>query len=260
MNATDTSFEPDAQQALASAIPVERKRSLAQDVVQRIEQRIRSGELKPGDKLPSEAQIVREHGVSRTVVREAISKLQAAGSVDTQHGVGTFVLQRSADSRFRINPHDIATTMDVLAILELRVSLETEAAALAAQRRTSEHLVAMRRALVAFEASIDTGGDTVTPDIEFHQQIARATGNRYFVDVMSHLGSTMLPRTRLNTAQLLQPELAAYLHRVNQEHEQIYDGIARQDIEAARAAMRLHLGNGRERQRRMLAVRDAGPV
>ena len=240
--------------------PVERKRqrSLAQDVVERIEQRIRAGVLKPGDKLPSEAEIVREHGVSRTVVREALSKLQAAGWVDTQHGVGTFVLEHRADTSFRINPNDIATTMDVLAILELRVSLETEAAGLAAQRRSSEHLAAMRRALDEFETNIDRGGDTVSPDIQFHQQIARATGNRYFVDVMSHLGSTLLPRTRLNTAQLALPELAAYLHRVNQEHEQIYDGIARQDIEAARAAMRLHLGNGRERQRRMLAERDAG--
>ena len=239
--------------------PVERRRqrSLAQDVLEQIEERIRSGGLKSGDKLPSEAEIVREHGVSRTVVREAISKLQAAGWVDTQHGVGTFVLERRANTSFRINPSDIATSMDVLAILELRVSLETEAVGLAAQRRSSDHLVAMRRALDEFEANIDRGGDTVAPDIQFHLTIARATGNRYFVDVMSHLGSTLLPRTRLNTAQFPPHELAVYLHRVNQEHEQIYEGIVRQDIEAARAAMRLHLGNGRERQRRAISERQA---
>ncbi|NJS37298.1 MAG: FadR family transcriptional regulator [Brachymonas sp.] len=240
------------------AVPVERKRqrSLAQVMVEQIEERIRSGQLKAGDKMPSEAEFVSEYGVSRTVVREAISKLQAAGWVDTQHGIGTFVLEHRTNTSFRINPNDIATSMDVLAILELRVSLETEAAGLAAQRRSEEHLAAMRRALDEFEANIDQGGDTVAPDIQFHLTIARATGNRYFVDVMSHLGSTLLPRTRLNTAQYPAPELIAYLHRVNQEHEHIYEGIARQDIEAARAAMRLHLGNGRERQRRALAERQ----
>ena len=242
------------------ALPVlerRRTRSLAQDVIQRIEQRIQSGVLRPGDKLPSEAEIVREHGVSRTVVREAISKLQASGWVDTQHGVGTFVLENRPNTSFRVNPNDISTTMDVLAILELRVSLETEAAGLAAQRRTTAQLAQMRQALDEFESQIDLSGDTVSPDIRFHLLIAQATGNRYFVDVMSHLGSTLLPRTRLNTAQLPPSDLVHYLHRVNLEHEQIYDGILRQDIESARAAMRLHLGNGRERQRRTLAERDA---
>jgi GntR family transcriptional regulator, transcriptional repressor for pyruvate dehydrogenase complex len=229
-----------------------RSRSLASDVIEGIERRIQSGQLQPGDKLPSEAEIVREYGVSRTVVREALSKLQTAGWVDTQHGVGTFVLEHRAGASFRLNPGDIATAMDVLAVLELRVSLEAEAAGLAAQRRTTEHLVAMRRALDDFEAGIEQGTDTIAPDIQFHLQIARATGNRYFVDVMSHLGSTLLPRTRLNTSQLPSAELSKYLRRVNLEHEQIYDGIARQDIDAARAAMRLHLGNGRERQRRAL--------
>jgi DNA-binding FadR family transcriptional regulator len=256
MNTTEL-LPADLKPAAPAPVERRRQRSLAQDVVEQIEERIRAGQLKPGDKLPSEAEFVREHGVSRTVVREAISKLQAAGWVDTQHGVGTFVLEHRANTSFRINPNDIATSMDVLAILELRVSLETEAAGLAAQRRTAEHLAAMRRALDDFEANIDRGGDTVSPDIQFHLTIARATGNRYFVDVMSHLGSTLLPRTRLNTAQYPQPELAAYLHRVNQEHEQIYDGIARQDIEGSRAAMRLHLGNGRERQRRAIAERQA---
>ncbi len=244
-----------------SIAPLERKRgrSLAQDVIERIEQRIQLGALKPGDKLPSEAQIVREHGVSRTVVREALSKLQASGWVDTQHGVGTFVRQPQETDSFRINTHEIATSMDVMAILELRVSLETEAAGLAAQRRSPEHLAQMRLALNEFETQIDQGGDTVSPDIRFHLLIAQATGNRYFVDVMRHLGNTLLPRTRLNAAQLPQFELATYLHRVNTEHEHIYEGIARQDIEAARAAMRLHLGNGRERQRKALAERDGTP-
>ncbi len=67
-------------------------RSLAQELVTVLTERIRSGQLKRGDKLPTESQIMAEEGVSRTVVREAISRLQAAGQVETRHGIGTFVL------------------------------------------------------------------------------------------------------------------------------------------------------------------------
>ncbi|MBO5393722.1 MAG: winged helix-turn-helix transcriptional regulator, partial [Pseudomonas sp.] len=79
---------------LQSALLRKRSPGLAHDIVAELTQRILLGQLAPGEKLPSESTIVREHGVSRTVVREAISKLQAAGLVETRHGIGTFVLER----------------------------------------------------------------------------------------------------------------------------------------------------------------------
>ncbi len=250
---TDSTERIAPEPSLDNPLPAARRsRSLAHELVKGFTDQIKAQQLKPGDKLPTESAIMREWGVSRSVVREAISRLQAAGLVDTHHGVGTFVLDARAETSFRINPSDIATAGDVLAVLELRMSLETESAGLAAQRRSSAQLADMRRALDEFEAHIDNSGDTVTPDIQFHLHIARATGNRYFVDVMSHLGATLLPRTRINAARLPQAEQAPYLHRVNQEHELIYEAIARQDIEGAKAAMRMHLGSGRERQRKAL--------
>ena len=72
-------------------------RSLAQELVTVLTERIRSGQLKRGDKLPTESQIMVEEGVSRTVVREAISRLQAAGQVETRHGIGTFVIERAPE-------------------------------------------------------------------------------------------------------------------------------------------------------------------
>jgi len=234
--------------------PRRRSRSLAHELVESVSDKIRSQILRPGDKLPTESEIMREWGVSRTVVREAISRLQAAGLVDTHHGVGTFVLDARAETSFRLNPSDIVSATDMLAVLELRIGLETEAAGLAAQRRTEENLQKLRLCLDDFESHIDNSGDTVTPDIQFHLEIARSTGNRYFVDVMSHLGATLLPRTRINAARLPLQDMVPYLHRVNQEHEQIFDAIARADPEGARAAMRMHLGSGRERQRRALGA------
>jgi len=228
--------------------PRPRARGLAHGLVEDLGEKIRSQQLRPGDKLPTESAIMQSFGVSRTVVREALSKLQAAGLVETHHGVGTFVLQPRAAGMFRLDSADIATSVDVLAVLELRISLETESAGLAATRRTEEHLLAMRQALDDFERNVAVAGDTVAPDFRFHLQIAQATGNPYFADIMSHLGTTIIPRTRI-TAIRNYDRRGEYLSRVNREHEEIYAAIARRDPESARAAMRIHLTNSRERLR-----------
>ena len=132
------------------AAPRRRARGLAHGLVDDLGEKIRSQQLRTGDKLPTESAIMQAYGVSRTVVREALSKLQAAGLVETRHGVGTFVLPPRAAGMFRLDPADIATTVDVLAVLELRISLETESAGLAALRRTEDHLAGMRQALDEF--------------------------------------------------------------------------------------------------------------
>ncbi|CAN7292933.1 FadR/GntR family transcriptional regulator [Variovorax sp. LjRoot84] len=237
-----------AEAATFTGSPRRRGRGLAHGLVDDLGEKIRSQQLKPGDKLPTESAIMQAYGVSRTVVREALSKLQAGGLVETHHGIGTFVLQPKAAGMFRLDASDIATSVDVLAVLELRISLETESAGLAATRRTDEQLAAMREALDDFERNVAVAGDTVAPDFRFHLQIAQATGNPYFADIMSHLGTTIIPRTRI-TAIRNHDRRGEYLSRVNREHEEIYAAIARRDPESARAAMRIHLTNSRERLR-----------
>lgn len=250
--ASGTPPEVDSGGAAAGAAfagrPRQRGRGLAHGLVEDLGEKIRSQLLRPGDKLPTESAIMQSFGVSRTVVREALSKLQAAGLVETHHGIGTFVLQPRAGSVFRLDAGDMATSVDVLAVLELRISLETESAGLAASRRTEEQLQAMRQALDDFERNVAVAGDTVAPDFRFHLQIAQSTGNPYFADIMSHLGTTIIPRTRINAIRTLDRS-GAYLSRVNREHEEIYAAIARRDPESARAAMRIHLTNSRERLR-----------
>ncbi len=231
-----------------------RPKSLALGLVRALEDRIRAGALANGDKLPTEAAIMAEFEVSRTVVREAISKLQAAGLVETRHGIGTFVLGLGEGGPFRIGAEQMATLHDVVAVLELRIGIETEAAALAAQRRTDDHLHNMRAALLAFAEAAESGRDAVAADFQFHLEIARATGNPHFEQLMATLGAPSIPRARLASLQAAGDEdpLAQrdYLLRVNAEHESILDAIAARDTEAARAAMRTHLANSRERRRR----------
>ena len=217
-----------------ATLPRKRAISLTQEVMNDLAARIRGGQYKPGDKLPTEPEVMAQQGVSRTVVREAMSRLQAAGLVETRHGVGTFVLQPTSTPP-ALDLTTAVTIRDVLAMLELRISLETEAAGLAAMRRTDEQLSRMRDAVA---------------DFEFHLQIALATHNKYFEEFYRHLGPTTIPRTRLDTSKFSPEPGQNYLLRTNREHESILDAIAHQDPRAASAAMRMHLTNSRERLRK----------
>jgi GntR family transcriptional repressor for pyruvate dehydrogenase complex len=223
-------------------------RNLAQLVVAQLTEHIRNGELNPGDKLPTETEIVAEQGVSRSVVREAISRMQAAGLVETRHGIGTFVL--APPPVMGIDPATVTTVRDVIALLELRIGLETEAAGLAAARRTEAQLGEVRAALAALQEAARRGEDTVELDQRFHLAIAQASGNEYFRAILQHLGANIIPRARINSARLTHADPVAYMEQVGREHEQIVDAIARSDAESARAAMRLHIGNSRERLRK----------
>src|SRR3989344_3723953 len=183
--------------------PLRRKpRTLALELVESLGDRIRDGRLALGDKLPTEAAIMAEFSVSRTVVREAISKLQASGLVETRHGIGTFVLGLGQAPGFKITPDQFSTLRDVIAVLELRIGVETEAAALA-----------------AVAAAVDAGRDAVAADFQFHLEIARATQNSHFAELMGTLGSMIIPRARLAAMDSANDERRQYLRRVNGEHE-----------------------------------------
>ena len=229
-------------------LPRKKHRNLAQGVIEQFTSDIQSGILKPGDKLPTESAIMALHGVSRTVVREAISHLQASGQVETRHGIGTFVLE-ATPANAGILSDTIVTLRDVLAILELRICLETEAASLAAARRSDEQAAKLGDIVEAMRISAEQGG-SVGDDVQFHLLIAQATGNKYFVEILSHLGSAIIPRARVNAARLGKDDPVEFIRRVHHEHEDIWRAIDRRDAEGARAAMRTHLSNSRERLRR----------
>ncbi|CAK13654.1 FadR/GntR family transcriptional regulator [Pseudomonas entomophila] len=218
--------------------------SRAHDLVSRLTQQILHGTYAPGDRLPSENTLVREHAISRTVVREALSKLQASGLVETRHGIGTFVIERQAQSGLRVAADSAASVRD---LLELRIGLEGQAAALAALRRDDRHLLQMRLALDDYQDLAAAGDSCIEADRRFHLLIAEATGNLYFSEMMAHLGSALIPRNRVALAERAGAKLAGHAYLANLEHEAILNAIRRQDPDAARAAMCLHLSNSRDR-------------
>jgi GntR family transcriptional regulator, transcriptional repressor for pyruvate dehydrogenase complex len=230
--------------------------SLTEQVVSHISSLMESGSLGPGEKLPPESEIVRQQGVSRTVVREAISRLQAAGLLVTRHGIGSFVRtpEQKADFGLYRKKENIAN--DVMQALELRIGLETEAAALAAIRHTNDHLEAMKHAMQAFVGEMHSGREAVEPDVQFHHAIAKAAGNSYFVDILSRLGESSIPRSRILIDER-EPERQEFLKRLNNEHEDIFSAVRRGDPESSRAAMRNHLSNSLERMKRDLELLKA---
>lgn len=219
--------------------------SLAQRVVAGVKDKIFAGDLPPGHKLPSETELVEEFGVSRTVVREAVTRLRAEGLVETFQGRGSFVLAVPEPTSFTVESAAIRSHHDVLDMIDFRLGIECEAAALAAARADAAGAQNVRTALTEFtEAAPD---DAVEADFRFHRAVAAASGNRFYVDLLDSLGPMMimLPRTRLGDTHSITD--AAHAERILREHDAIATAVVDGDPELARAAMRLHLGNTRRR-------------
>lgn len=244
----------------ASDSNTQRAPSLSQRVVDGITRRIQSGELKPEQRVPPEPALMREFSVSRSVVREAVSRLQANGLIRTRHGVGSFVQAPQPDRALMHAPDAVLMLQQKLALLELRLSLESDAAALAAQRRTPEQLSAMQAALDAFDRQHSTGEGTAEADFRFHELIAQATGNEYFLHVLRSIGTATITRGRTGTGKLTPspkaprfgeptPQLRSGKEITAMEHRAVFDAIARGDAAMARAAMYMHLNNSRDRMK-----------
>jgi GntR family transcriptional regulator, transcriptional repressor for pyruvate dehydrogenase complex len=219
--------------------------TLAHRVVAGLKDRILAGELAPGARLPSENELIETYGVSRTVVREAVTRLRAEGLVETFQGRGSFVLAVPEPSSFTVEASAIRSHHDVLAMVDFRLGIESETAALAARRRTDVDAAAITEAMAAFT---DAGREgAVEADFAFHLAVARATHNRFYVDLLESLGPmmVMLPRTRLGDEFSMTD--AAHVERVQREHDNVAAAVLAGDAETARAAMRVHLGNTRRR-------------
>jgi GntR family transcriptional regulator, transcriptional repressor for pyruvate dehydrogenase complex len=223
-----------------------RRATLSDQVVKSLSERIASGQYKLGERLPSEQDLIDEFNVSRTVVREAIANLRASGRVTTMQGVGAFVVKQEEVSAFRIDAGALSLVKEMVSALELRIALESEAAVLAAQRRTDAQLAAIKEALQRFGAAVANGEDAVQADIDFHRSIADASGNDHFLKLFNYLGELLIPRAKLQAARIQQPS-RDYLDRIQREHEQIFYAIEQGDSEAARAALRMHLSRSKQR-------------
>jgi len=225
--------------------------NLTEALVSRLAAEIEGGRPAPGARLPTEQEIMAASGVSRTVVREAIAALRAQGLVVSRQGAGVFVSATPARRPFHIDPDEIHSLAEVLRVMELRLSIETEAAGLAAERRNSAQLAEIGRRLKAVDRAILRGEDAIEADFAFHQAIFTAADNPYFLRFLEFLGRLLIPRHSVRAGMGTPDEQRTYLQRIQAEHVAIHAAIRARQPEGARQAARQHLANSQERYRQI---------
>lgn len=223
---------------------------LSEEIAGQLRQLIQNGDLVPGMQLPTENAMIEQFGVSRTVVREAVSALSADGLVNARQGRGVFVSDDLTQQPFRLGDSALSERDHIVQIMELRLSLEVEAAGLAAQRRTSQDVREIERAFVKMVEAQSSGQGDAEEDFAFHLRIAMATQNTYIAKFIRYLGPFIIPRPARRT--VTGAERMAYLEGLTQEHAKIRDAIADQDEAAAIDAMRTHLSRGLTLNRKLV--------
>ncbi|SEH84673.1 MULTISPECIES: FCD domain-containing protein [unclassified Leifsonia] len=210
-----------------------RREPLADQAAELLLDRIRSGEWVLGAKLPGETTLAPQLGVGRSTVREAIRQLAGRGVLATRQGAGVFVTALDASE-------DWTRTVGragILTVIEARIAVEVEASALAAERRTSAELRAMKGALEARESHRGAVDEHVDTDSAFHRSIVVASHNPILLDLFD----SFTPRNRQAMIDMLRTRGSHGDDADQATHQGIYDAIADRDPAAAAAVTRDHL-------------------
>ncbi len=215
--------------------------SLADSLFLKLEAQIRSGTLSPGSRLPPQKDIAERENVSRTVVREAVARLESQGIVEAKQGSGVYVTDDARFEAFQVRRQDVTDLADVIRLLEVRLSVEAEMAAFAAARRSTADISAIRSALRDMENVADDPIASAAADSRFHAAIARASQNEMFVRLIDFLGVRLVPPRNLYLRNQPAEAHRAYVAKVRAEHEAIADAIVRMNTGAARDAARHHM-------------------
>ncbi|MFT9387861.1 FadR/GntR family transcriptional regulator [Acetobacter sp.] len=226
--------------------------SLSDTIASALMQRIVNGTYAHGDKLPSNAELCEEFGVSRTVVREALASLKLGGRIVSRQGSGVFVSDRGQKMPAMAWP--LPNIRACLEILEFRIGVEMQAAALAAQRRTPATLQALYQAHAAFadENWHDTEKEALA-DFGFHLAIARAAGNPRFAEFLQTTIAEICRDLHTKYTESAKHS-ATYFAQTVREHTEILAAISDGDATLAQTRMQLHLEDGLNRYRRLLST------
>jgi len=235
---------PAMTESADTAGGLRRVKKFSDQIYEAIMARIVDGTLPEGEKLPPESALSDTFGVSRPVIREALARLRADGVIVSRHGSGSYVQRKPTVDFLRLAP--LGGMADVLRAYEYRVALEGEAAWLAAERRTETDLRHLAAALKEMQEALEARKIGTEADLRFHRAVAVATKNQLFEFSMEALSAYIAEGVAL-TRKLSMKVGRARLDLVQTEHERIYDAIRARDPDAARAAMREHIDNARQR-------------
>ncbi|EKN63445.1 FadR/GntR family transcriptional regulator [Schinkia azotoformans] len=220
---------------------------LAFKVSQQIIELIKTGEYKPGERLPSERELAEKMGVSRGPLREALSALQSANIITTKTGAGTFVNEVIPTKKNAFKA--LASTLSdqsPIDILEVREPIEVKAVALAAENRTEQDIKNMLKALEKQKLLLSLGKDPKDADMEFHLAIAKATNNTVLEKTMELIFSLM----DQDFWEAMMENLSDKIYKDEKAikeyiwiHEEILSAIVNRNKEKAQLLMKLHLND-----------------
>jgi GntR family transcriptional regulator, transcriptional repressor for pyruvate dehydrogenase complex len=224
---------------------IERKR-VSHQIMDEIKEKIRSGYFSPHSKLPSENELAKMFNVSRVPVREALSALASHGIIDSRHGNGSWVLP--FPMKGLLNKHLVETvTFDqIIKLLETRMILETQAAALAALRHNESDLEKIYNAQeILFNEINDISKVSNEADYSFHRAIFQSTKNEVLIQVLDNLSEIYY--LAMKTSLSINTKIQGKKKQVYEEHQAILKAISTKNPLKAEEAMELHLENSREK-------------
>lgn len=215
-----------------------------EQVAEQIEKRILDGELRSGDRLPTERHLAEQFHVSRTAVREAMKILAQKGLVDMRPGRGTIVIdganaamQDSIDLVMKLRLGEVGGSNN---LVEVREILEIEIAALAAARATEKEIAAMSEAVKVMDESLDDADAFIAADNRFHEALAQATQNTLIFILVNSIVNLLSEQRK----QIFDVEGGPQRGQIH--HKRILESVIRRDPQAARDTMRSHLRQVRE--------------
>ena len=213
--------------------------AVTDEAIEKIKEMIVSGALQPGQRLPKEADLATDLGLSRNSLREAVKALSLMNILDVRQGDGTYVTSLESNLLLEALSFIVDFHRDdqVLEFLAVRRILEPAATALAAHSISAEQIAELRGVL-ASAAPADGIDKIIAADLEFHRRITAATGNRVLCSLLESLSAPTM-RARVWRG-LTEP---AAVERTLAEHTSIVDALEARDAEAARAFATVHIAN-----------------
>ncbi len=218
-------------------------KKIYEEVSEILYEKIRSGVLKPGDRLDSVEQLAEQLQVSRSAIREALSALNAMGLIDIKQGSGTFVKSVQPNQLdFPLSTVILTNKQDVSHLLEVRKIIEVGAAASAAIHRTEEDIQSMLQILDEMKQVQGDGELGEKVDFQFHAAISTASQNPLLATLLDQVSGLMI-ETMKETRRIWLYSKKTTSEKLYDEHMQIFLAIKQQNEELAKQAMASHLSN-----------------
>lgn len=238
---------PSAEDAAAKEPAAAPKRTvkLADRVVAQLVERINAGNYAPDSRLPGEHELASQLGVSRPVVRDALSQLREQGLVYARQGAGTFVSAQATRATPVLGFTPVKTIADIQRCYEFRLTIEPAAAFFAAQRRDAAAIDKIAAALADLRDATHHQLHRTDADFQFHRAVTEAANNHYYTASIDALKAHIAVGMHLHGLSLLGPR--QLLEGVFEEHSAIFQAIASGRQDDARALMTKHLVGSRDR-------------